>query len=208
MKPHRIHVKYFVKDLAAVDLLEFVPIFQRWIQNHTVEGLLIDVVDYRHVYEGPGIVLIGHEADYAMDISGGQPGLLYRRKRQLSGDLREQLRTALRLALRGCHALETDPDLAGRISFHTGRVELAFVDRLRAPNRPETFDALHQDIQAVLDELYADVSVILTPLSDDVRRFFVVRVDARGAADLATLLGRLDSGAISDHVATPAASRV
>jgi len=74
---HRISVKYFVTDPTVVNLDEIVPVFHRWIQNQSVEGFLIDVADYKHVCQGPGVVLIGHEADYALDMTGGRPGLLY-----------------------------------------------------------------------------------------------------------------------------------
>ena len=80
--PQRIKVKYFVQEPAAVDLPAFIPVFHHWIQEHRVEGLLIDVADYKHMQNGPGIVLIGHEADYALDLAGGRPGLIYDRKRQ------------------------------------------------------------------------------------------------------------------------------
>ena len=101
MNLQRIQVKYFVKNPDVVDLPAIVPIFHTWIQKASLEGLLIDVADYKHVHEGPGIVLIGHEGDYAMDMGSGRPGLLYIRKRKekINGDLREQLRSSIRLAL-------------------------------------------------------------------------------------------------------------
>ena len=88
MLPRRFSVKYFVSSPAHVELSKFVPIFQRWIQRQLVEGLLIDVAAYEHVYQGPGIVLIGDEGDYSLDIRDGRPGLMYTRKRQIDGQLR------------------------------------------------------------------------------------------------------------------------
>ena len=82
MISQRISVKFFVSEPDAVHLPAFIPVFHRWIQDHAVEGLLIDVADYKHVPEGPGILLIGHEGDYSIDMAKGRPGLLYSRKRE------------------------------------------------------------------------------------------------------------------------------
>src|SRR5579871_4797500 len=99
MIPFRLQLKFFAADPAAVDLSKFTGIFQRWIQQKPLDDMLIDVADYRHVFEGPGIVLIGHESDYALDVSKGRPGLLFTRKRQRDADLHAQLRNSFRLAL-------------------------------------------------------------------------------------------------------------
>jgi len=75
--PHRIKIKYFVQEPENVDLPAFVPLFHRWIQNQSGDDLLIDVADYKHVPNGPGVLLMGHQADYALDMSQGRPGLIY-----------------------------------------------------------------------------------------------------------------------------------
>ena len=100
MIPNHIKVKFFVEAPNAVDLPAFIPLFHRWIQKKTVEGLLIDVADYQHVPEGPGILLMGHEGNYAMDMANGRPGLLYSRKREWGDDktLQQRLHTVFRLA--------------------------------------------------------------------------------------------------------------
>ena len=64
MIPLRTQVKFFLSNADAVDLAAFAPVFQRWIQQKSLEGQLVDVADYRHVFEGPGVVLIGHDSDY------------------------------------------------------------------------------------------------------------------------------------------------
>ena len=64
-----------------------------------LEELLIDVADYLHVHNGPGIMLIGHEADYSLDNRAGRLGLLYNRKEQLDGTTQEKLAQAARAAL-------------------------------------------------------------------------------------------------------------
>ena len=84
--PKRLGVKFSLKQEPKLQPDDILPIFQRWIQEHTVEGMLIDVIDYKHVLDGPGIVLISDEADYAYDLGAGQVGLHYVRKRDLPDD--------------------------------------------------------------------------------------------------------------------------
>ena len=68
MLAQQLSVKIFAHDPAAVQPAAFIPIFHRWIQeSRLADRLLIDVADYRHVANGPGVLLIGHEAHYALD---------------------------------------------------------------------------------------------------------------------------------------------
>ena len=55
--------------------------FHRWIKQHALPELTIDVANYAHVPKGPGVVLIGHGSDYFMDEGEGRLGLLHNRKR-------------------------------------------------------------------------------------------------------------------------------
>lgn len=190
----RISVKYFVNNPSVVDLPSFIPVFHRWIQEQAVEGVPIDVADYKHVHEGPGVILVGHAGDYAMDMGEGRPGLLYTHKRSTNGDsaatpLRDRLRLVFRTALRGCQLLEAEADLKGNITFQTDEALLTFADRLHAPNQPNTFAGLHDDIQVVVGELYAGLDVTLEVADDDPRQPFAVRIDAPGAPGLDTLIG-------------------
>ena len=176
MNPKRYSVKFFIKNPAAVHLPSFIPVFQRWIQNHTIEGLLIDVADYKHVQNGPGILLIGYEGDYALDSARGRPGLRYVRKRELPASLEEGLRETIRLTLAASQALERDPTLRGQITFHPGEVELTFLDQLNTPNRPETFDSVKGDITRALGEHYPDQEFSLAPDYSDPRRPLTVQI--------------------------------
>ncbi len=191
MIPFRTQVKYFVENPESVDLAGFMGLFQRWVQQKVFEGQLIDVADYRHVVEGPGIVLIGHESDFAMESQRGRLGLLYTRKRQTDANLQNQLRTSFGFALRACQLIETDTAYKGKIKFSTGEVEIRLPDRLRFPNRPEVFEAVKGDIQAVLGDVYGSVPVNLTLRSDDPRHVFTVMAQAESTASIEELLKQL-----------------
>jgi hypothetical protein len=66
MDVQQVNVKFFVENPEAVDLEAYLTIFNNWIQSHATEELLVDVADYRHVFAGPGVVLIGHPSRTAL----------------------------------------------------------------------------------------------------------------------------------------------
>jgi hypothetical protein len=175
MQPRRLSVKYFVRGEIAFDVPAVFPVFQRWIQEHSVEGLLIDVADYSHVQHGPGIVLIGHEGDYSFDLKGGRPGLAYTRKREHQGSLADELRLAFRLAEAACKQLEAEADLNG-IRFNYGDAEITFLDRLNTPNIPETFENFREDLQKFAQEQYQTETARVESVEADPRKNLIVRI--------------------------------
>jgi hypothetical protein len=189
MKPDRLGIKFYINTPTTIDLATIVPIFQRWIQDHAVEGMLIDVIDYKHVHEGPGIVLIGHEGDYGLDLGDGRHGLLYIRKRDGGDTLKEQLQIAIRFALGACRQLEAEPSLQG-LTFNYSEAKISFMDRLHTPNTPETFDTVHDQVQSFLTEIYGG-DVELQRAYDDARELFAIRVNAAKDVTLDTMLERL-----------------
>ena len=173
--------KLYARDSGAIDLADAIPVFHRWIQNHTVEGLLIDVADYRHVPDGPGVILIGHEADYFLDRTEGALGLLYSRKRLSEGTPADRLRTDLRHALRACFALQQEPEFADSgLEFAAERLRFIVNDRLAAPNDDETLRRLQPDIEAFVREVYPGDPVRIERDDADPRGRFTLHITASG----------------------------
>lgn len=156
MELQHINIKIFAENPQAVEQELFTPIFHSWIQNQSTGELLLDVADYLHVPQGPGIVLIGNEADYSMDDSAGRLGLRYNRKLSLPGTNGERLTQALKAAVRACLALESDPRLGGKLKFKRDELQFSVNDRALAPNTPETVAASSSEIQAYFDKLSPD----------------------------------------------------
>lgn len=170
MLPERIGVKFFVDGEDDVDLAALVPVFHRWIREHNVPGLPIDVADYKHVMDGPGMLLMGHDGDYALDERHGRSGLLYKHKRDWQSDnLQDRLRFVLHRAIQATRLLQDDPKLR-EITFRKDEVEITFPDRLNVSNTPETFAALRADVTAVLQELHQDAAFSLTHVHAEARR--------------------------------------
>ena len=132
----KLDLKVLAREPAGVDPEEFIPVFHRWITERALPELLIDVADYSHVHEGPGVLLVGHDAIYAWDLSRGEPGLLYSRRRETSSELEgidaleSRIESLLKYAFRACDLIEAEPQLEGRVAFDRLRLELRVNDRL------------------------------------------------------------------------------
>jgi rhodanese-related sulfurtransferase len=194
MTPKRISVKFFAgpDPEAAVDLEPFIPLFHRLIQQSSVEGLLLDVANYIHVPNGPGIVLIGHDVDYGIDSTGGRTGLLTVRKRAGDQSFGDLLRDTLRKALIAVREIETDG--SGKIAFDLGALKIDLVDRLAYPNEQAAFDQAKREAEPILTELYGDAKVEVSRESGDARAPLALEIRASAIADAATLLARLSEG--------------
>ncbi len=149
----RFCVKFFAHSDTAVDDAKFIDVFHRWIQRQILPGILIDVADYRHVPNGPSILLIGHEADIVMDRTDGRLGLLYQRKSAQPGPLTVRLCAAIETALSACRLLEQELLLGGDIKFAGDEFVFIANDRLLAPNNQATFDAMRNDLEMVAEAL-------------------------------------------------------
>jgi len=190
MESHKLAVKFFVENGAGTPVEEFVPVFHRWIQGKVLEGhQLIDAANYAHVHEGPGVVLVSHEANIHADRGEGKLGLLYIRKQPGAGNtFRERLRSTFGYALKAASMLEQDPALVGKISFRTRDPLFLINDRLFAPNTPDTLGKVRGELEAFLKGLYGgNVELKYEP---DAERLFQVRIGAP-ETKIATLLGRV-----------------
>jgi len=151
----RVGAKLFCRDGADLPLVDVIPVFHRWIQSDAVPGLLIDVADYSHVPEGPGVILVSHEGIYALDELGGRRGLAYTARFPAFETLRDCLRWSLRAAVIAACALEAE--FSGRLYFRGDEIEVFVNDRLNAPNDALGAAILDQEIDRLLREIYPDL---------------------------------------------------
>ena len=174
------------------DLGAAIAVFQRWIRVHRDDGLLIDVADYRHVPEGPGVVLIGHEADYFLAEADGRVSLRYNCKRPGPGTNAERLRAAIRRALEACRRLEAEPEFsATKLRFDAGSFRLVLNDRLRAPNTEATLEAIKPDLDALAGRLHPGLTPRITREAHDARERFTVEIASGVPSGVAPMLERL-----------------
>ena len=185
----RINVKLYLEDPTALSAKETFRIFNSWIPT-TPDEVLIDVADYSHVPDGPVTLLVGHDANYSLDNSHAEPGLLYSRKQPAEGNLSARLTKALQATLRACQRLETEPSLDGKVSFRSGDILLIANDRLSANNDDQGENSLRAELEPVLDKLFAGAAyVIERDVAPQQRLNLRVRCDSN--ADTSTLLDNL-----------------
>jgi len=155
----RVQVKVFASETPEAEAL--IPVFHRWIREQTLSELMIDVADYSHVPEGPGVVLIGHASDYYFDHGEGRPGLLYSRKRdseEVGGDDFEgRLGDAVSRLLVGCTLLAREG-----VPFVMDELLVRVPDRLHAPNDDASFEAGKTQVETALRKALGDVQPTVT----------------------------------------------
>jgi hypothetical protein len=172
MNVHRLGVKFFVADPTSIHLDDFIPIFHRWIQKQNLTGhLLVDVHDYSHMHNGPGILLVAHEGNFSIDTADGRPGLLYYRKTPTSLAPAEHIATILKSAVQASRLLEKD----GRIRLNMDEFVVVANDRLNAPNDEETFAELRPVLAAALKQVF-EKEFKLTRSTNDPKERLTVQV--------------------------------
>lgn len=191
MNVFKINVKLYVEDPSGLSHEQFVPVFHSWIQNHAVPGhTLIDVADYSHVQNGPGTVLVAHEANFYLDKLDGFLGFTYSRKQPAPGDFGDRLRQAFAAAIDGCLRLEDDARFEGRMKFRTDEILVQLNDRLLGPNTPETFAAVKPELEKLAAELWPGANVDIEYIPAE-QTLFEVRLRADQSPYLPQLRNRL-----------------
>ena len=188
----RFSLKLFADPASAGAPSTIIPVFHQWIQEHAVPGLLIDVADYTHLVDGPSVLLVAHEANYALDEADGRPGLSYTRKQPLEGMFGERLGTAAAALITAARCLEQDTSrmTGGGITFRTNEIEFVANDRLAAPRSAGTESALRNELNALGTRLYGGADVEVRPLDDPSRLGFTIK--APETVPLKTLLSRVE----------------
>ena len=174
-----VNVKIFAEPAEGLDARAAIPVFHRWIQTNVCPELLIDVVDYAHVPAGPGVMLIGHEANYSLDNARNRLGLLYNRKAQRDGAPRENLEAAYEAARAAAGRLEREPEFAGKLKFSSAEVEITLNDRLLYPNDDATWNSLRGDFEAFFDGIFGAGNYTIARDAGPLERFRIQGVKSR-----------------------------
>ncbi|MCH8922201.1 MAG: hypothetical protein IIA67_03500 [Planctomycetes bacterium] len=186
MELQHVNVKLFVDGELPVEAARLIDVFHRWIRESVLDEFLIDVADYRHVPDGPGVMLIGHDVDYSLDHAGGRWGLLYNRKAAMEGSNEDRLRQAVASAANACRLLEEEFTGDG-LKFSRNELQIIINDRALAPNTPETLSAARPELESFLSTLFGHSDFTIAAESDPRRRFGVT-VTASSPFNLAAIL--------------------
>lgn len=176
MNLQHVNVTLRVDGELPIELGRFIEVFHPWVAQQSLEGMLIDVADYRHVPDGPGVVLIGFEGDYYMT----ERGLRYSRKAPLEGSNADKFRQAFAAAAAVASRLEAEFE---GLKFCRQNFDLTVNDRAIAPNTSETFEAVKGELEAFLNEELGAGGVTLEHQSDP-RKLFGVAIRCETPCDL------------------------
>jgi hypothetical protein len=144
---------------------------------------LIDVADYRHVPEGPGVILVAHNAFYSLDNNKDRPGLHFNRRTPVDGDTRQVLVHALESARNFARLMAGDDRLDGKLILDRRTLQIAVNDRQFAQNSDATLARLQPDTEAALKQTLGERSYSFT-LTTDPRARFTVEVASDTDFDL------------------------
>ena len=185
MRPRRLALKWFTREpVSPAALSPYIGVFHRFIQEGTVPGLLVDVADYAHVPDGPGIALIGHDVDYGLDLVGGRSGLLTVCKREGERELAELFSLALGRAASAVRALEEAEEI--QVSFAPETLELVIFDRLAAPNTEAAARLAAKELEPAVRARLGAAARIEHASEDDARRALTLEI-SQAAPDFAAL---------------------
>ena len=180
MNPLRLSVR-LAATTAIRDLEPAIDVFHRFIQQGLVEGLILDVADYRHVQHGPGVMLVGHDVDYGIN----HAGLTVTRKRS-SDDAGMQFVDLLRMGLGAADAIAYDGAL--KVSLSPYSLCVTAFDR-RIP-QDELAEGILADVAPVVTKVYGTDAVVQIVNGVDPRRAPRLEVNASDTVgDVLTRLG-------------------
>jgi hypothetical protein len=164
-----------VDGTLGIDPAKVVDVFHPWVATQSVPGvLLVDVAELLHVPKGPGVIAVGHEADFALDHTDGVWGALYRRKTLLDGTNAERIADALDFVIETANRLEAA--FSGELKFSRTECELIVNDRGIAPNTPETRAAAIPVIEEALRSVLGHGDFTLASHDAEPRRRFGITV--------------------------------
>lgn len=187
MDINRFCIKFYARPGATIDEAVFIEVFHDWIRRRKLAGVLIDVADYRHVPDGPGVMLITHEVNYSMDHTDGRFGLLAERKLGPGDGHTSRIVELVRSTAAFGALLESDRRVRGKLSLEGGLFHYLSNDRLLAPNNTESFARVQPDLAAAAAIIYPGQSVSISHLSNDPRDRLTLVVEA-GRVDMKALL--------------------
>jgi hypothetical protein len=164
----KVNVKVFLDAAQGLEADALLAVFGRWRLEEGEE--IVDLADYAHVPEGPGILLVSHRWHFGVDWDGGRPGLFYSSRKGLEGSLEERFAAVIRAGFEKGRRLLAEPELRGSAQPLAGELEVVINDRLLAPNTDQSDAALRPALEAALKRLYAGGSYELRRDADPSRR--------------------------------------
>ena len=154
MELQKFGIKLFFKPNSSYTSKDFIPVFHNWIRDNSVpEHMLIDVIDYSHIPDGPGIMLIAHEGHFSLDKENNMPGLLYIRKAKIDGDFKKRIESVFATSLQAAELLHKNK-IGSEVDFQSNSFRFIANDRLLADNNEENQELFSNTVNEILTNIY------------------------------------------------------
>ena len=125
---YKYNISFPVKTLGEVSVTEVINLFHKWIKDQEPSQLLLDVADYSHVPDGPGIMLVGFHEIIAFKMNAEKPSFVVTQKSVLEGEASAVL---LKTLTNGCfYANEFAKAFGDKLELDAENFEVGLNDRL------------------------------------------------------------------------------
>jgi len=154
MDLQKFGIKLFLHTNSSFQSKDYIPVFHNWIQRKVVsEHLLIDVADYSHIPDGPGVMLISDEGHFSLDQEKHQAGIMYMRRKDLPGNFKARFKKVLSIAVQAANHL-TENNINQEIDFTSDSFRFIANDRRVAKNTLENQKVYQDEVKKALKEMY------------------------------------------------------
>ena len=154
MDLQKFGIKLFFQPNGSYPSQDFIPELHRWIQNNSIpQHMLIDVVDYSHIPDGPGIMLIAHEGQFSFDLENNQPGVFYLRKTKLNGNFDERIHSVLNTTVHSAGLIQKN-EFGKEVQFLNNAFRFIANDRRLAENNKENQELYADALEVYLNNNY------------------------------------------------------
>lgn len=172
----RVQVKFFVAS-GAPEAQSVIPVFHAWLRDKRVDDpTLVDVADYSHVHNGPGVLLVGHASDWYYDHGEGRPGMLFSRKRAFEGGFEARLEDAFRHGLKACAEFSKDTTAV----FAANEVLVRVPDRLQVKNDDAGLAVASPVVESVAKKIFGSESKVSISREGSPRESLTLRIKVEG----------------------------
>ena len=171
MDLQRINVKLLATAPPDFSVDSFLAIFGRWRNDAENPAGWFDLADYAHMPKGTGVVLVGKQGNFSIDLGDPGPGLLYCGKQDYSGPVEQRITETFERCLALVKPLLTEPEYPADLKIQPGSWELAINDRLDSPNTAATDQDLRPGISAALDTVFGPGAYSIEREPDPQKRY-------------------------------------
>ena len=140
--PHRLSVNSISKSSPSTPKPSFPSFTVGFGKMLFPNELLLDVADYKHILDGPAILLVGHEGRLRDRLQRRKTWAALPPQTDLGDNLSHALGTTLSQALHGVKLTENDVELQGKLKLRTDGATIVLLDRLNYPNMASNGDGV------------------------------------------------------------------